>query len=171
VAIFGKKDRDSAPDLSPAVPDGREPPPRADYLAPAARRDASQTTVGPSLKVKGEFVGDEDVTVEGRVEGIVSLTGGLTVGKNGVVEADVRAQSVVVHGRILGNVIAADRVEIHPSGRLEGNIKSPKISIHEGAHFKGNVDMSVTGAVAVEPREPTGAPGGAARRGPPERKP
>jgi cytoskeletal protein CcmA (bactofilin family) len=100
------------------------------------------TTVGPTLRIKGELAGDEDVTVEGRVDGIVNLTKLLTVSKTGVVEADTRAQTVIIHGRVLGNVIAEQRVEILQSGRLEGNIKSPKISIHEGAHFKGNVDMS-----------------------------
>lgn len=150
LALFGKKDRDSEPIAPPP------PPPVAAPIDPTrvVRRDSQPTTtVGPTLRVKGEFTGDEDVSVEGRVEGLISLTRHLVVGKTGVVEADVRALSVVVHGRVHGNVIAEQMVEIQPSGRLEGNIKCPKISIREGAHFKGNVDMSggttVTGPEAV----------------------
>lgn len=156
MAIFGKKDKDEA---YPAFqPERREEPPRPEPAPPpAARRDAqTTTTVGPTIKLKGEILGDEDVNVEGRVEGIVNLTRNLQVGKSGVVEADVRAQSVVVHGRVVGNVIAESKVEIFPTGRLEGNIKCPKISIHEGAHFKGNVDMS-GGAQAGAAPEPAAA--------------
>ena len=122
--------------------------------------------------MKGELSGDEDVTVEGRVEGMVSLNRGLTIGKTGVLEADVRALNVIVHGRVVGNIIAEGRVEIHPTGKLEGNIKSPKISIHEGAQFRGNVDMSGgAGGVLLGGAPDTGdAPGalkpGAAPRAP-----
>jgi cytoskeletal protein CcmA (bactofilin family) len=139
LALFGKKDRDELP----AMPDFR-PEPRPSEAQPA-RRDGAQaaTAIGPTVKVKGEVRGDEDVVVEGRIEGMIALSRTLQVGKTGVVEADIRAAAVLVHGRLIGNVIAEQKVEIFPTGRLEGNIRSPKISIHEGAHFKGNVDMSV----------------------------
>ena len=146
MAIFGKKEKESSPEPAhaPVPGDRREESARLEVAppAPVRREVATGTTIGPTIRIKGEIIGDEDVTIEGRVEGILNLNRGLIVGKTGVVEADVRALNVIVHGRVVGNIIAEQKVEIYPSGRLEGNIKSPKISIHEGAHFKGNVDMS-----------------------------
>jgi cytoskeletal protein CcmA (bactofilin family) len=170
VAIFGKKDRDPAAEGALPPPDFRDEPSRGEVLG-GARREVAATTFGPTLKVKGEVSGDEDVTIEGRLEGLLNLSRSLTVGKTGVVEADVRAQTVVIHGRVTGNVIAEHKVEIYPSGRLEGNIKSPKISIHEGAHFKGNVDMSAGASGATLAAAPVPAEaGGTPRRAAYERK-
>ena len=116
--------------------------PESSTMPVAQPQTESRTIIYASIKVKGEIVGDEDVTFDGRVDGIINLSRTLTIGKRGSVEADVRASNVVVHGSLIGNVIAEGKVEILATGRLEGNIKSPKIVIAEGAHFKGNVDMS-----------------------------
>lgn len=149
MAFFGKKDRDPAESTLPVPGERREEPSRPEVVPGVARREpASQTTIGPTLRVKGELAGDEDVTIEGRLEGIVSLNRSLIIGKTGIVEADVRALNVIIHGRVVGNIIAEGRVEIHPTGKLEGNIKSPKINIQEGAQFRGNVDMSGGGGAA-----------------------
>ena len=147
LALFSKKERENTRpgSITPAQParEERSPAPSSGRGKPEA---GAVTTIGPALRIKGEMTGDEDVTVEGRVEGILSLAASLLVAKTGVVEADIRARTVTVHGRIVGNVHGEQRVEILQSGQLEGNIKSPKISIHEGAHFKGNVDMNVGAA-------------------------
>jgi len=100
-----------------------------------------QAVIGPNIRIQGELSGDEDLVVEGRVEGKISVTKGLRIGPQAQVNAEVKAHHVVIAGRIVGNVIATDKVEILPSGVLEGNIRAPKIAIAEGAQFKGSVDM------------------------------
>jgi cytoskeletal protein CcmA (bactofilin family) len=115
--------------------------------------------IGPQVKIQGELSGEEDVVVEGRVEGKISITKSLRIGQNAQVNAEIRAHTVVIAGRVVGNVTAVERIEILPSGSLEGNIRSPKIAIAEGAQFKGSVDMS-GGKGSPAPSEPKGGPSG-----------
>lgn len=116
--------------------------------------------IGPQVRIQGELSGEEDVVIEGRVEGKISITKSLRVGQNAQVNAEIRAHTVVIAGRVVGNVTAVERIEILPSGSLEGNIRSPKIAIAEGAQFKGSVDMS-GGKASPAPSEPKGGqPGG-----------
>jgi cytoskeletal protein CcmA (bactofilin family) len=98
--------------------------------------------IGPRTVVKGEITGDEDVLVEGTVEGEIKIARDLRVGQGGTVRATISAQSVVVSGEVVGDCHAENRVEIQASGRVTGNIRAPKIVIAEGAMFKGNSDMS-----------------------------
>jgi cytoskeletal protein CcmA (bactofilin family) len=98
--------------------------------------------VGAKTTFKGEISGDEDILVEGVVEGQVHITKDLRVGPGGVVRAKVQAQSVVVSGELVGDCAATQRVEIQASGKLLGNIRSPRVVIAEGASFKGNSDMT-----------------------------
>jgi len=138
LGIFGKPtDQKSAssPSQSPAA---------SPNTAPAAGPAASRGTcvIGPKTVVKGELLGDEDVVVEGKVEGHVRLKRDLRVSPGGAVHATVDAQSIIVSGEVLGDCTATQRVEIQASGRLTGNIRAPKIVIAEGAVFKGNSDMS-----------------------------
>ena len=100
--------------------------------------------IGPQIRIQGELSGDEDLVVEGRVEGKISVSKTLRIGNNAQVNAEIKAQTVVIAGRVIGNV-TADRVEIIASGSLEGNIRAPKIAIAEGAQFKGSVDMGGKG--------------------------
>jgi cytoskeletal protein CcmA (bactofilin family) len=132
VALFGK-----APDSKSNEPAPAPPPP----AAPAASRTGT-CVIGSKTTVKGEISGDEDVLVEGAVEGQVRIAKELRVGAGGVVRATVEAQSVLVSGEIVGDVTAAARVEIQATGRLTGNIKAPRIVIAEGALFKGTSDMT-----------------------------
>ena len=96
--------------------------------------------IGPQVRIQGELSGDEDILIEGKVEGKISMTKTVRIGPKAEVHADVKAQFIVVAGKVVGN-LAADRVEIVASGSLDGNIRSPKVSIAEGAQFKGSVDM------------------------------
>lgn len=98
--------------------------------------------IGPNIRIQGEVSGDEDLVIEGKVEGKVSIAKNVKVGNSAHVNAEIRAKTVTIAGRVVGNVTAVDRVEILPSGQLEGNIRAPKIAIAEGAQFKGSVDMS-----------------------------
>ena len=98
--------------------------------------------IGAKTTVKGEITGDEDVLVEGAVEGQVRISRDLRVAASGSVRANVEANSVIVSGEVVGDCTAAVRVDIQATGRLTGNIRAPKIVIAEGAMFKGNSDMS-----------------------------
>jgi cytoskeletal protein CcmA (bactofilin family) len=109
---------------------------------PDASRGGRIVNIGPSIQIKGELQGDEDLTIDGRVEGKIELRDhNLTVGPNGKIKADLFAKTIVIAGDVTGNAHAAERVEIAPTGRLTGDIHSPRITIADGAHFKGSVDM------------------------------
>ncbi len=120
--------------------------------APAGQRapaEVKTAVIGPNIRIQGELSGDEDLVVEGRVEGKISVSKGLRIGPQAQVNAEVKAHHVVIAGRVIGNVVATEKVEILPSGILEGNIRAPKIAIAEGAQFKGSVDMG--GKTPAEP--------------------
>ncbi|MFQ5877664.1 MAG: polymer-forming cytoskeletal protein [Acidobacteriota bacterium] len=105
-------------------------------------RGGRLVNIGPSIRIKGELQGDEDLTIDGRVEGKIELREhNLMIGSNGKIKADLYAKTIVIAGEVSGNACAAERVEITPTGRLVGDIASPRITIADGAHFKGSVDM------------------------------
>ena len=98
--------------------------------------------IGKSIVVKGELSGNEDLRVEGRIEGKIDLNQNvLTVGESGKVKAQIVAKSVVVVGEVLGNVTAIEKVSIQEKGVVDGDISSPRVAIAEGAHFRGSTDM------------------------------
>jgi cytoskeletal protein CcmA (bactofilin family) len=105
-------------------------------------RTGGACVIGAKTTVKGEISGDEDVLVEGTVEGQIRINKDLRVGQGGTVKATIDAQSVVVSGEVIGDCRAVNRVEIQASGRITGNIRAPRVVIAEGAVFKGNSDMS-----------------------------
>lgn len=156
MGIFGKP-TDNKPADPPAPPApgapprpaaAPAPPPAAHASGPAAAA-APVRTVSPTLcvlgantTIKGEILGDEDVVIEGTVEGSIRIGRELRIGQGGKVKATVSAQSVVVSGEMQGDCEAHTRVEIQATGRLIGNIRAPKIVIAEGAVFRGNSDMS-----------------------------
>ena len=106
--------------------------------------EAKVAVIGQKVYIKGELRGDEDVAVDGKVEGRIKLNKHLIINKGGVVRAEVFADWVTVSGTLIGNVNARKKVEILSTGHLEGDIKTPNIIISEGALFKGNIDMSQT---------------------------
>ena len=133
MGIFGK-----GPDSKPPETAAQRPA----ATAPAASARGTPCVVGAKTIVKGEIGGEEDVVVEGTVEGHVRIAKDLRVAPSGSVKANVSAQSVIVAGELIGDCHAAHKVEITATGRVTGNIRAPKIVIAEGAVFKGNSDMS-----------------------------
>ena len=101
------------------------------------------TVIGAGLTVEGELTSDEEVVVQGTLRGTLSTNDAVSVGAEGAVDADVRAQSLSVAGRVTGNVTANERVDIQAGGRLIGDVKASRLTIADGASFKGNVDMDV----------------------------
>jgi cytoskeletal protein CcmA (bactofilin family) len=124
-----------------------EPPPSRSSFETVARThshsESGLVNIGPSIFIKGELSGDEDLTIEGRVEGKIELKShNLTIGPKGKINAQLHANAVIIRGEVTGNVFARERVEIADTGRLSGDITSPRIVISDGAQFRGSVDMS-----------------------------
>lgn len=99
------------------------------------------SVLGPTLYFKGDLSAEEDLLIQGRVEGSVSHTQRLTVGPQGTVKADIRAQTIVVEGTVDGDLRADTSVVVKDSAKVRGNIFAPSVSILEGASFSGNIDM------------------------------
>ena len=107
-----------------------------------------QATIGKSLIVKGEVSGSESLYIDGKVEGAINLPGNrVTVGRNGQVAANITAREVVVLGKVRGNIHASDRVDIRSEGSLTGDVAAARISIEDGAYFKGGIDIRKPGEV------------------------
>ena len=99
-------------------------------------------SLGPSITIKGDLSGGEDLLIEGRVEGQVSVPKhGVTIGKSGRVTADVYSKTIVVEGEVKGNLYGDENVVVRQSGRVEGNIKAPRVSLEGGSTFRGSIDM------------------------------
>ena len=112
----------------------------------AVLNNQEQATIGKSLVVKGEVTGSESLYIDGRVEGAINLPGNrVTVGRNGQVQANVNAREVVVLGKVKGNITASDRVDIRNEGSLTGDVVCQRISIEDGAYFKGGIDIRKPG--------------------------
>jgi cytoskeletal protein CcmA (bactofilin family) len=112
--------------------------------------DTPKTTevahIGKSVIIKGELSGSEDLYIDGQVEGKIELQGNsLTVGPNGQVRANVNAKSVVVQGKVDGSIRATDRTELRKTAVITGDIATQRISIEDGAYFKGKVDIQKEG--------------------------
>jgi len=113
---------------------------------PAATTTADQATIGKSLVIKGEVTGSESLYIDGRVEGSINLAGNrVTIGRNGVVAANISAREIVVLGKVRGNLTASDRVDIRSDGSLTGDVVAARISIEDGAYFKGGIDIRKAG--------------------------
>ncbi|MGA9039326.1 MAG: polymer-forming cytoskeletal protein [Terriglobales bacterium] len=125
-----------------AVPSVSETPSVPRPVAAASTSTADQATIGKSLVIKGEVTGSESLYIDGRVEGSINLAGNrVTVGRNGVVSANINAREIVVLGKVKGNLTASDRVDIRSDGSLTGDVVAARISIEDGAFFKGGIDI------------------------------
>ena len=106
--------------------------------APVSRQTA---VIGPSMHIIGEIRTDEELLVDGEVEGSLESHSLLTVGPNGKVHANIKAREVVIYGSVHGNVDAVEKIAIREQGSLVGDIKTAGISIDDGAYFKGSIDI------------------------------
>jgi cytoskeletal protein CcmA (bactofilin family) len=101
-----------------------------------------QASISKGLSIKGEITGTESLFIDGKIEGSINIPGNrVTVGKNGVVNASISAREIVVLGKLKGNVTATDRVDIRAEGALTGDVAAARISIEDGAFFKGGIDI------------------------------
>jgi cytoskeletal protein CcmA (bactofilin family) len=139
------KPSQSEPQNATPTPEPPRPAPAAPSHEMAARAGAAandQAVISKGLFVKGEISGTESLYIDGKVEGSISLPGNrVTIGRNGQVGANVTAREVVVLGKVRGNVTATDRVDIRAEGALSGDVAAARISIEDGAFFKGGIDI------------------------------
>ena len=160
MSLFGRpRDEDGgspAPQTATVAPErSTQPPPR-----PVRGRDQGDEVpnIGKSISIKGDLTGNEDIVIEGKVEGKVDLPNGqLTIGSDGTVKGEVHAKAVVVVGRVTGNVDGSERVEIQGSGTVEGDVRAPRLVVAEGAVLNGSIQMAKkeTGAAPARPPAPS----------------
>ena len=116
-------------------------------------------TIGQSIVFKGELTGDEDLEIDGQVEGNVRLANNqLTIGSSGRVTAQVVAKSIIVIGRVKGNLTATERIEIQATGIVEGDVKAPRLNVQEGAVVNGGIDMSASASTTAQASASTPQP-------------
>ena len=116
---------------------------------PSRAQQRRITHIAPGSRIQGQLTGPTELLIEGEVEGEIRVDAAVMIGTEGLVQGPVTAQVVRIGGRLFGNVTASDRVEVAPSGSLEGDVAAPRIIIAEGAFFKGRVEM--TGDKAQRP--------------------
>ena len=132
--------------------ESRDPGLGAERSAPAARVKET-ATIGPSIRIRGDLAGDEDLVVQGQVEGTITLEQNLvTVGKDGKVNATVNARVITVEGEVEGDLNGEEQVTLKKSATVRGNIVSPRVSLEDGARFKGAIDME--GQASKKPASP-----------------
>ncbi|MBL9109328.1 MAG: polymer-forming cytoskeletal protein [Myxococcales bacterium] len=103
----------------------------------------ASTVIGAGITIEGEVTSDDDVVVQGTLRGKLHAKEGVTVDAGAIVEADVSAGPIRVAGQVTGNLTSNDRVDLANGARVVGNVKAARITIADGAQFKGNVDMDV----------------------------
>ena len=145
-----------------STPEAPRPAPPAPAFEPPGRAPApagDQATIGKGLFIKGEISGSESLFVDGKVEGSINLPGNrVTVGRNGQVAANITAREIVVLGKVRGNVVASDRVDIRAEGSLSGDVAAARISIEDGAFFKGGIDIRKPDVKQASTQPPPAAP-------------
>ncbi len=149
MSLFGSKGRKDE-DLPGTAGESAEPGPARSEPETGMRGKRSNpnggqvmANIGKSISIKGDLTGNEDLVVEGKVEGKIALPDNeLTVGNNGNVNADVHAKSVIVIGKVRGNVSATEKIEVQASGSVDGDVRAPRLIIQEGAVLNGAVEMT-----------------------------
>ena len=98
--------------------------------------------IGSSIKIKGDITGNEDLLIEGQVEGEINISSHqVTVGQSGQVNANVTANNIKIEGTVKGDILGSEKVVIAKTGNVRGNIVSPRVTLEDGAVFKGSIDM------------------------------
>jgi cytoskeletal protein CcmA (bactofilin family) len=160
LSLFGEKreDRDGSRSASTLAPTSN---PSGVRRQQSNEEGSKVANIGKAISIRGDLTGNEDMVIEGQIEGKVDLPNNqLTVGANGKVNAEIHAKSVVIVGHVIGNVTGLERVEIQATGRVEGDVTAPKLVVAEGAHLSGAIQMGQkgnrTGATGQEaPAAPT----------------
>jgi cytoskeletal protein CcmA (bactofilin family) len=141
--------------ISPPMPShGLVSDARSQAASPKTTSSGEHASIGKSIIIRGEVSGSEALYIEGKVEGAINLPGNrVTIGRNGEVVADIQAREIVVLGKVHGNCQATDRVDIRSEGSLTGDVVAARISIEDGASFKGGIELRKPGTSDVQSHE------------------
>jgi cytoskeletal protein CcmA (bactofilin family) len=133
VSLFDKRNEDALADsIAPGSEHQQNSEPDSEPIA----------TIGKTIRIKGNVIGAEDLTIDGHVEGSVDVADhDLTIGPSGRVHADVGASTIRIDGEVHGDIAGLQKVVITQTGKVEGNIISPEVTLEAGAKFKGSIDM------------------------------
>jgi cytoskeletal protein CcmA (bactofilin family) len=141
--------RATQPRIEPRGAEPRAAEPRApEARAPEAAPRAS--VLGPTLRFRGELSAQEDLIIQGSVEGSITHTQSLTVGTDGSMKGDIRARVIVIDGKVEGDMYATESVNIRATAKVKGNVFAPRVGITEGAFFQGQIEMQPSGAAVQE---------------------
>jgi len=108
------------------------------------------SVLGPTLRFRGELSAQEDLIIQGSVEGSITHTQSLTIGTDGSMKGDIRARVIVVDGKVDGDLYATESINIRATAKVKGNVFAPRVAIQDGAFFQGLVDMQPSGAAVQE---------------------
>lgn len=141
--------------ISPSEGDSMSSP-VTNYNTPSATDSSNRVTelarpkttptavIGPKIMFKGELTGEEDLLIQGRVEGSIDLKGNhLTIGSQGTVKANVAARTITVEGTVEGDIVAAEHIAIKSASQVKGNLKAERVTLEDGAKFRGSIDMDM----------------------------
>jgi cytoskeletal protein CcmA (bactofilin family) len=146
--------RESRPEPRSPLPRAPEQPRAAEQpRAPEARVPDSApraSVLGPTLRFRGELSAQEDLIIQGSVEGSITHTQSLTVGTDGSMKGDIRARVIVIDGKVEGDLYATESVNIRATAKVKGNVFAPRVGITEGAFFQGQIEMQPSGAAVQE---------------------
>ena len=135
--------RPPEPRINPAVAEVRTPEARP-VEAPRA------SVLGPTLKFRGELSAQEDLVIQGSVEGSITHTQSLTIGTDGSMKGNIRARVIIIDGKVDGDLYATESVNIRATAKVKGNVFAPRVAITDGAFFQGQVEMQPSGAAVQE---------------------
>ena len=136
------KKEDAKPGEPPTTPEQQQPQRQPDRPAMAPRASGEHAVIGRSITIRGDVTGDEDIMIQGRIQGSVDLRqNSVTVGGNGVVEANITGRNVTVEGQVTGNIDGGEQVTLRSSSHVQGDITAPRVVLENGARFRGLVDM------------------------------
>lgn len=144
--MFNKRETSERDTSNRAQAEKQAPSTDRTSAASSARSGNATSTaaasIGPSISIDGTLKGEEDLVVDGRIKGTVELKSHtLTVGSEGKLDAEIFAHTIFVEGTVTGDLYASERITIRKTARVEGNILAPRISLEDGAQFRGAIDM------------------------------
>lgn len=138
-----RSDTNKAQTQDTVFPQAVESPNRS-HQATAIEPKSPRAVIGPKIRFKGELVGEEDLLVQGKVEGTIDLKGHhLTIGEQGVLQANVTAKTITIEGKVEGDLHGEERIAIKSSSNVQGNIKAERVVLEDGAKFRGSIDMDM----------------------------
>jgi len=168
---LGKKDgSDASAEHGGQANDQRADTQRRSPSAAASTARSGVAAIGRSIRINGDLEGEEDLRIDGEVNGTVRLKkNAVIIGSDGKIRADVYAKSVAVEGAVEGDLFGAEQVSIRKSATVKGNITAPRVSLEDGAHFKGSIEMdpeavkaalgdAAISSASVKPAQPAAKP-------------